>query len=107
MRVVLYRDRQLQHRGGLASDQLRELHNLAIREFQRVVLNVRNVQIDLPEARDLVLHTGLAKKAAVVADLIVEGQFRSGQQADRHLGGSVMNDELGTKLSDGGKATIA
>jgi hypothetical protein len=107
MLVVLYRDRQLQHRGGLASDQLRELQNLPIWEFQRVVLNMRIVHIDLPEASDLVLHTRLAKKAAVVPDLVVEGEFRSRQQADRHLGWTVMDDELGTMLPDGGKATIA
>src|SRR5215469_5243717 len=109
MLEMLCRDRQLQHRGGLASNQLRELKNLAIGEFQRIVLNVRIVHIDLPKACDLVIHTGLAKKAegAVVADIVVEGQFRSGQQTDRDLGWTVMNYELGTALPDGGKATRA
>ncbi len=106
---VLCRNRQLQHRGGLASDQLRELQNLPIWEFQRIVLNVRIVHIDLPKACDLVIHTGFAKKAegAVVADIVVEGQFGSGQQADRHIGWTVMNYELGTELPNGGKATSA
>src|SRR5262249_19159050 len=107
---VLCRDRQLQYRSGLASRQLRELENLPIWEFQRIVLNVRIVDIDLPKAGDLVIHTRLAKKAegAVVPDLVVvEGQFRSGQQADRHLGWIVMNYELGTVLPDRGKATSA
>jgi hypothetical protein len=56
-----------------------------------------------------VIHTGLAKKAegAVVPDIVVEGQFRSGQQADRHLGWTVMNYQLGTVLPDGSKATNA
>ena len=39
--------------------------------------------------------------------VVVEGQFRSGQQADRHLGWTVMNYELGTVLPDSGKATSA
>ena len=109
MLVVLCRDRQLQHRSGLASDQLRNLQNLPIREFQRIVLNVRIVHIDLPKACDLVIYTGLAKKAegAIVPDILVEGQFRSGQQANRHLGWTVMNYKLGTILPDGGKATRA
>jgi hypothetical protein len=106
---VLCRNRQLQHRSGLASDQPRELQNLPIWEFQRIVLNVRIVHIDLPKACDLVIHTGFAKKAegAIVPDIVVESQFRSGQQADRHPGWTVMNYELGTELADGGKATRA
>jgi hypothetical protein len=106
---VLCRDRQLQDRGGLATDQLRDLQNLPIWKFQRIVLNVRIVHIDLPKACDLVIHTSLAKKAegALIPDIVVEGQFRSGQQADRHLGWTVMNYELGTALPNGGKAASA
>jgi hypothetical protein len=82
---------------------------LPIWELQRIVLNVRIVPIDLPKACDLVIHTSLAKKAegALIPDIVVEGQFRSGQQADRHLGWTVMNYEFGTELPDGGKATSA
>src|SRR5215469_2931889 len=109
MLEMLCRDRQLQHRGGLASNQLRELKNLAIGEFQRIVLNVRIVHIDLPKACDLVIHTRLAKKAegAVVPDLVGEGQFCSGQAADRPLGWIVLNYEPRTVLPDGRKATSA
>jgi hypothetical protein len=68
---------------------------------------MRIVEIDLPKAGDPVIHMGLAKEleGAVVTDVVVEGQLRSGQQADRHLGYAVVNDELGTALSDGGKGT--
>src|SRR5436853_6164835 len=106
---VLCRDRQLQHCSGLASDQLRNLQNLPIWEFQRIVLNVRIVHIDLPKASDLVVHTPVAKKAegVIVSDIVIEGQFRSGQEADRHLRWIVMNYELGTVLPDGSKATSA
>ena len=106
---MLCRHRQLQHCGGLASDQLRDLQNLPIWEFQRIVLNVRIVHIDLPKACVFVSHTGLATKAegAVVLDIVFEGQFRSGQQADRHLGWTIMYHELGTVLSDRSKTTSA
>src|SRR5262249_61284073 len=109
MLEVLCCDRQLQHRCGLASGQLRDLQNLPIREFQRIVLNVRIVDIDLPKASNLVIHTGLTEKAesAVVPDIVVEGEFRSGQQADRHLGRTVMNYKPGAMLADRGKATMA
>src|SRR5262252_6827545 len=96
MLEVLCCDRQLQHRGGLAGGQLIDLQNLPIWKFQRIVLNVRIVQIDLPKACDLVIHTGLAKKAegAFISDIVVEGEFGPGQQADRHLGWTIMNYEL-------------
>jgi hypothetical protein len=102
-------DRQLQHRSGLAFHQLRELQNLPIGEFQRVVLNVRITQLDLAKARDLVIDAGVAKETegAVVPDLIVEGQFRPWQETNGHLGRRVMDHELGTVLPDGGKAASA
>src|SRR4051812_44411266 len=102
---VLCRDRQLQDRGDLAIDQLRDLQKLPIWKFQRIVLNVRIVHFDLSKTCDLVIHTSLAKKAkgAFVPDIILERQFRSGQQADRHLGWTVVNYELGTVLPNGGK----
>jgi len=90
----------------LASDQLRELQNLPTWEFHRVVLNVRIVLIDLSKACDLVIHTGFAEKAegAIVPDIVVKGQLRSGQQADRHLGWTVMNYKFSTVLAHGRKA---
>jgi hypothetical protein len=43
-------------------------------------VDVQIIHLDLAKACHLVLDTTLAKKAegAVVADLVVEGQFRSG-----------------------------
>lgn len=100
MLIVRHCDRQLQHRGSLARYQPVDLQNLSIWEFQRIVLNVRIVHIDLPEASDPVIHTALAKaraqeaktEGAVVLDVIVKREFRSGQQADCHLGWTVMDD---------------
>src|SRR5262249_46653361 len=102
MSGVLYRDRHMQHRSGLAVHQLGRLQNVSIGEFQRVVLNVPIVHIDLPEAGNLVIHMGLAKKTegAVVPDFVIERQFRSGQKTNRDFGWTVMNYELGTVLPD-------
>src|SRR5712672_4136438 len=47
-------DRELQHGRRLAFAQARHKHELAAREFQRVVMIVRVLEIDLAEARDLV-----------------------------------------------------
>jgi len=73
------------------------------------VLNVRIVRINLPKACDLVIHPALAEKAegAVVPDMAVEGQFRSGQKANRNLGSTFMNYQLGTVLPDSSKSTNA
>jgi hypothetical protein len=73
------------------------------------VLNVPIVHIDLPEARDLVIHMSLAKKTegAFVPDIVIERQFRSGQKTNRDFGWTVMNYELGTVLPDGSKTTSA
>jgi hypothetical protein len=108
--VGLRRDGQLQYRSALPGDQPSELQNLPVWEFQRIVVEVRIVHLDLAKTRNLVLDTARAKKAegAVVPDLVVEGQFRSGQETDRHVGWwAVMNYELGTELPDGSKAASA
>jgi hypothetical protein len=105
----MYHSWQLQHPSCLPSHQLRELQNLPIWEFHRIVLNVRILKSDLTKACDLMFHKAIPKKAeaAIVPDIVVKGQFRSGQQANRHLGWSVMNYKLGTVLADGGKAASA
>jgi len=46
--------RQLQHGRALTFGKIGHQHNMAIREFQRVVMRGRTVEIDLPESRDLV-----------------------------------------------------
>jgi hypothetical protein len=90
--VALRRNRQLQHRSALPGDQPGKLQNLPVWEFQRIEVDVRIVHLDLAKACHLVLDTALAKKGkgALVPDLVVEGQFRSGQKADRDIGWAVM-----------------
>jgi hypothetical protein len=109
--VLLSVDGQLQHRSGLATDELRNLQNLPVREFQRIMLDVRIIYINLPEARDLVINTSLARKlnakktaGAVVLNVFVKGEFRSRQQADRQFRRAVMNYKLGAELTNGGEA---
>ena len=86
---------------------MRQLYKLPVREFKRVVLNVRIGNIDLLKACDFVIYLSFAKKAkaAEIRYIIFESEFRSGQQADSDVGRTVVNYELGTVLPDGCKAT--
>jgi hypothetical protein len=54
--IILRGCRQLQHGGGLTGDKPRDQHHLATWEFERVVMDVRIVHIELPEPSNLVLH---------------------------------------------------
>jgi hypothetical protein len=51
-RLRLYR--QLQHRRALAYAQMREQHDLTIRELKRIVMGAWIFQVDLSEPSDLV-----------------------------------------------------
>ena len=92
--VVMLVGGQLQYRSGLPSNELRNLQNLAVGEFQRVMLNVQVILINLPEARDLVIQSSLARKlqakktdGAFVLNVLVEGEFRSGSRQTATSGG--------------------
>ena len=91
---MLHRGRQLQHHGGLAGDQPGELHNLAVRKFKRVVMDVRIVHINLPKPCDPVIYMRLSEKpqGSLVLDVIVKRHLRAGKEADGHFG-----------FADGGK----
>jgi len=73
--------RQLQHGRDLSGDQSCDHHDLAAREFERVVVDVRIVHIYLPEPCDLVIHARFPEKAAraIVLDVVLERQFRAGK----------------------------
>src|SRR6516165_3582947 len=66
--------RKLQHGSSLAGNQACNLHNLAVREFKRIVMRVRIGHIDLTKACNLVICAHLTEKAedAVVLDIFVE-----------------------------------
>src|SRR5579863_10427562 len=80
------RRRQLQHRRLLSRIKIGHLDDLTIRKFERVVMRMRIVQIDLPEARQLAGDFLTRQKAehAVDRHIIVEGQFRARPEAYRY-----------------------
>jgi hypothetical protein len=86
---------------------MRELHNLPVREFQRVVLNARIVNVDLPKPCHLVTYMSFTKyaKSLEIKHIIFEGELCSGQEANSQVRRTVVNYELGAMLADGGKAT--
>ncbi|BAC50093.1 bll4828 [Bradyrhizobium diazoefficiens USDA 110] len=80
--------RQLQHGRALAFDELRHEYVFAVGEFDRVMMAIGNVRIDLAELADAGVDGARPDPAIVVADVVGEGELRSRQQADRdgHVG---------------------
>jgi len=84
--VMLCRDWQLHHSGILTGQQSVNLQKIPTWEFQRIMLDVWIIHIDLPKARNPVTHTvakdPLAKNAktegTIKFDIIVKGELRSG-----------------------------
>ena len=72
--VIQSRRRKLQHGSSLAGNEARNLHNLAVREFKRIVMRVWISHIDLTKPCNLVIYAHLAEKAedAIVLDIVVE-----------------------------------
>ena len=72
--LLLAGDRQLQHGGALARHQPGHHHDLATREFERVVMHMRVIHVDLAESGNFVLDASLAEQAegAVVLDIVLE-----------------------------------
>ncbi|MYV82821.1 hypothetical protein GTH44_13270 [Bradyrhizobium japonicum] len=75
--------RQLQHGRALAFDQLRHQHGFAVGEFDRIMMAIGNVRIDLAELADARIDGARPDPAIVVTDVVGEGELRSRQQADR------------------------
>jgi hypothetical protein len=88
LRVIAGRRRQLQHRGALAGRQPRHHDDLAAWEFERVMMDVGVIHVDLPESGNFVLDPSLAEQAegAIVLNLLVEGDLGAGQQTNRNIG---------------------
>ena len=72
--------RQLKHRGMLSCTQTCQQNHLAAREFQRVVVLVRIVQIDLPEPSHVFpqLLVREEPERVIALDIAVEDQLSSG-----------------------------
>ena len=77
--VIARGRRQLQYGRALTGDQPRDHHDLAAREFECVVMQVRVVHVDLPESGNFVVHARPAEQAesALVLDIFFKSQFRA------------------------------
>jgi hypothetical protein len=65
----------LQYGRALTGDQPRDHHDLAVREFECIVVDVRVVHVDLPESGNLVVHARSAEQgeSALVLDIFFKG----------------------------------
>ncbi|MHC2521881.1 hypothetical protein ACVMHW_007763 [Bradyrhizobium diazoefficiens] len=68
--------RQLQHGRALAFDELRHEYVFAVGEFDRVMMAIGNVRIDLAELADAGVDGARPDPAIVVADVVGEGELR-------------------------------
>src|SRR5262249_58066143 len=73
---------------GLAGNQPRHNNNLPAGKFQRVMMDMRVIHVDLAESSHAVLDPCFAKHAegAVKLDLVVESELSAREQADRDVG---------------------
>jgi len=82
---------QLQHACILICAEMREQHDLAIRELKGIMVHVRIVQVDLPEQCHLVtdvLRSPLEKgqpKSPLALDLLLERNLCARKKAHGHL----------------------
>src|SRR5262249_62396648 len=81
--------RQLQHNCMLPLAQSGDEHNLPVRELERVVMYVRLILIDLPEARDflpnLFRQLQIREETVLVVDLSLEHDLRARKDAHAYL----------------------
>src|SRR5215831_469938 len=83
--------RQLQHRCVLAFIEPSDQHDLSVREFERIVMHVRFVCVDLPKTGYLganclfTLPAYENGKPALELDLLFERNLCAGKQAHRHV----------------------
>src|SRR6266849_3575231 len=101
LRVLRARSgRQLQHNCMLPLAQPGDEHNLPVRELECVVMHVRLILADLPEARhflfDLFPELQIREKTMLVFDLFLERDLRAGKEAH----GYVWFSDRGKTASD-------
>src|ERR1700730_5163855 len=79
-------DWQLQHARALAFAQSPEQHDLPAGEFERIVIHVRLVVVELPEPRHLFTELSVRQEGAkreVVFHFVLEREFRARKQTNR------------------------
>ncbi len=88
-RFIGRRCRELQHGGALAEDEIVEPYLLAIRQFQRVMVQIRIAEIDLTEDADAGRMRDFFRYWVLRAftNGLGERDFRSRQHADSLFGG--------------------
>ena len=91
--------RHLQHGRALARRQPRHQDNLAAGKFERVVVDVRIVHVDLAEAGHFVLNARLAEQTegAVVFNVAREGELGAGHQTHGDVGLSDCGEAAGDR----------
>src|SRR5258708_16451075 len=75
--------RKLQHRSGLSDAKPCQQHHLSTRKFQCIVVFVGAVEIDLPEARDVLFQFPpfVQPERVVAFDILLKTQLGAGNQA--------------------------
>jgi len=75
--------RQLENRCALARRECRHHHNGAIRKFKRIVMNVFDIDIDLPKPRDKAGRLFRAKKETpTMLGRSIKSKFSAWSQAN-------------------------
>ena len=82
----LRQHRQLQHGRALALAEQRHQHAAAVGKFDRVMVTVRHMAVDLAELADAEIDLAGPDPAVVVSDVLGEGEFRSGSMQTATLG---------------------
>jgi hypothetical protein len=89
---MLAGSRKLQYRRALSFTQLSHQHDLAVREFEGVVMDMQQIHVHLPELRDLFLETPDREARSetieriVALDLLIEGDLGPGEEANCDVG---------------------
>jgi hypothetical protein len=89
--------RKLQHRGGLSDAKPCQQHHLSTRKFQRIVVFVGAMEIDLPEAGDLLFQFPpfVEPERVVAFYILVKTQLGARQQAHGNIRLSYRRETAG------------
>jgi hypothetical protein len=81
------RRRQLQDRRALTLAQASQQHDLPAGELQRIVMNMRLIHIDLPEAGDLLLDPSNREETEgrLAFDIPLKCKLSAGKQANDNV----------------------
>src|SRR5258708_2273571 len=98
----LMNHRQLQHGCALALGELRHQHMASVRKFDRIMVAMRNVGVDLAEFSDPEIGDPGPDPPVVVSDVLGERQFGARKQADRNRGLTFRRETAGRSAAECG-----